>query len=212
MDKNQYKSQLINFKTAIQVLHLRTMTRLILSEKQMGITIQRMCHQLVENHDDFSNSCIIGLQPRGVFLSNRIVKQLHQWMPKKKLLHGALDITFYRDDYRRNEKLIVPSRTEIDFVVEGKNVILVDDVLFTGRTIRAAMDALLAFGRPAKVELLVLIDRKFSRELPIEPDYTGDAIDSIDSDKVNVEWEENGKEDGVWLVSKTKSNAKKTKR
>jgi len=202
----------VNFLAAFQILHLQTMTRLILSEKQMGITIQRMCHQLVENHDDFSNSCIIGLQPRGIFLSKRIVQHLQKWNPKHKLLHGALDITFYRDDYRRSEKLLVPSRTDIDFVVEGKKVILVDDVLFTGRTIRAAMDALLAFGRPEKVELLVLIDRKFSRHLPIEPDYTGDAIDSIDSDKVNVEWKENGKEDGVWLVSKSKSNATKTKR
>jgi pyrimidine operon attenuation protein/uracil phosphoribosyltransferase len=180
--------------------------------RQMEITIERLCHELIENHGTFNDTCIIGLQSKGVLLSSRIGQKLKQWLPKSTIQQGALDITFFRDDYRRSEKLLVPSRTEIDFIVEGKNVVLVDDVLFTGRTIRAALDALMAFGRPQKVELLVLIDRKFSRQLPIEPDYIGKAIDSIDSDMVKVQWQESGNEDGVWLVSKSKSNAGKTKR
>ena len=181
------------------------MTHLILAGNQLDITIERLCHQLIENHGNFKDTCIIGLQSKGVPLSRRICKRLSEFLPESNILHGALDITFFRDDYRRSEKLLVPSRTEIDFIVEGKKVVLVDDVLFTGRTVRAAMDALMAFGRPAKVELLVLIDRKFSRQFPIEPDYTGQAIDTNVNDKVQVEWKESGNKDGVWLVSEIKS-------
>lgn len=159
---------------------------------------------MIENHDDFNDSVIIGLQPRGVNLSNRIAKQLRQFLPGKTILSGNLDITFFRDDFRRRENVIVPSATQIDFIIENKKVILVDDVLYTGRTIRAALDALLAFGRPSKVELVVLIDRKFSRHLPIEPDYVGKAIDTIMSDKVKVTWNETDGKDEVWLFTSQK--------
>lgn len=179
-------------------------SRLILSEKLFDITINRLCFELIENHDDFSSSVIIGLQPRGIYLAKRIADHLRGFLPGKEILQGNLDITFFRDDFRRRENVIVPSATQIDFIIENKKVILVDDVLYTGRTIRAAMDALLAFGRPDRVELLTLINRKFSRHLPIEPNYTGKAIDTIMSDKVRVTWKETDGTDEVWLFTQDK--------
>ncbi len=172
----------------------------LLDGHKFQITIQRLCHQLIENHDLFTNSVIIGIQPRGIFLAKRIIDELEKKLPKAKIKSGNLDITFFRDDFRRKDAL-VPSPTEINFFIEGKNVILVDDVLWTGRTIRAAMDALLAFGRPAKVELLTLVDRRYSRHLPIEADYIGIKVDTIDSQKVVVSWKETDKEDKVILLS-----------
>ncbi len=159
----------------------------ILSNEQLQLTIQRLSHQLIENHYPFTNSVIVGLQPRGIFLADRIVAAIRTNYPDLNLLYGKLDITFYRDD--THKELHVANQTTIDFDIENRNVILIDDVLYTGRTIRAAMDALVDFGRPAKVELLVLIDRRFNRQLPIQPDYTGKAIDSILSQKVTVDWE-----------------------
>lgn len=173
-------------------------SKLIFDQQHFNITIERLCYQLIENHDDFSRSVIIGLQPRGINLSRRIHQRLSIILKDIQVKHGELDISFFRDDFRRRE-MIVPSATNIDFVIEGKKVILVDDVLYTGRTIRAGLDALMAFGRPEKVELLTLVNRKFSRHLPIEPDYIGISIDTISSDKVKVTWRETDGEDGVWL-------------
>jgi len=173
----------------------------LLDGQKFQITIKRLCHQLIENHNDFSNSVILGIQPRGVFLANRIASELKSILPDAEILHGNLDITFYRDDFRRREGPLVPNSTLINFIIEGKKVILVDDVLWTGRTIRSAMDAMLAFGRPEKVELLVLVDRRFSRHLPIEPDYIGIQVDSINSQKVIVSWLETEQEDKVILLS-----------
>ena len=158
----------------------------ILSEKQLNITIKRLAHQILENHIHLDNTVLIGIQPRGVHLSDQIVDEIKKQAPENKIQYGKLDITFYRDDIRK--ELHVANQTNILFSVEGKNVILIDDVLYTGRTIRAALDALLDFGRPEKVELCVLIDRRFSRQFPIQPDYTGKSIDSIISQKVKVEW------------------------
>src|SRR5690606_8041664 len=151
----------------------------LLDGQKFQITLQRLCHQLIENHNDFSNSVIIGIQPRGTYLANRIANELKEIIPNATINHGNLDITFYRDDFRRGDSPLLPNSTQIDFIIEGKKVILVDDVLWTGRTIRAAMDAMLAFGRPEKVELLVLVDRRYSRQLPIEPDYIGIKVDAI---------------------------------
>lgn len=176
-------------------------SKLIIDQQQLGIITSRLCYQLIENHNTFSDTVIIGIQPRGIFLAGRIAALLKKILPKAKIPYGNLDITFFRDDFRRRTDHLVPSTTSIDFMVEDKNVILVDDVLYTGRTIRAALDALMHFGRPRKVELLVLINRKWSRHLPIEPDYTGKAIDTIDSDKVTVNWSEADKQDGVWISS-----------
>jgi pyrimidine operon attenuation protein/uracil phosphoribosyltransferase len=178
------------------------MQNLILLEGQkFQITIQRLCHQLIENHNDFSNSVIIGIQPRGIFLAKRIAEELRKILPEAKIQNGDMDITFFRDDFRRNNSILVPSKTQIDFIIEDKKVILMDDVLWTGRTIRAAMDALQAFGRPQKVELLTLVDRRFSRHLPIEPDYIGIQVDSINSQKVIVSWKETDQQDQVVLLS-----------
>ncbi|HSB92675.1 MAG TPA: bifunctional pyr operon transcriptional regulator/uracil phosphoribosyltransferase PyrR, partial [Flavitalea sp.] len=143
---------------------------------------------------------VIGIQPRGVYVSERFVAELKRLLPASQIRYGILDITFYRDDIR--DELHVPNQTDIPFSIENKRVILVDDVLYTGRTIRAALDALLDFGRPAKVELCVLVDRRFSRQLPIQPDYVGKSIDSIISQKVKVFWKErDGREEVVLLES-----------
>lgn len=174
----------------------------LLDGPKFQITIQRLCHQLIENHEDFSDTVLIGIQPRGIYLARRIRKELLQILSDSAGQYGELDITFFRDDFRRKGTgPLVPSATSIDFIVEGKNVILIDDVLWTGRTIRSAMDALQAFGRPEKIELLVLVDRRFSRQLPIEPDYIGIQVDTIDSQKVLVSWDEVDEQDRVVLLT-----------
>ena len=172
--------------------------RLLLDEAQIEITIRRLCHQLIENHDDFSNSCILGLQPRGILAAKRIHKYLLEILNLPSLKIGTLDVTFYRDDFRRRE-IISPSETKIDFIVENQKVVLIDDVFYTGRTIRAGLDALLDFGRPEKVELLTLVDRRYRRQLPIAPDYIGIQVDTITTEKVKVEWKEIDGKDAVWL-------------
>ena len=158
----------------------------ILDKNQLHLTIQRLAHQLVEIHPDIDNIALIGIQTGGIYLADKIVEILKE-IQEKKIQYGKLDITFYRDDIRKEHH--VPNKTEILFSIENKKVVLIDDVLFTGRTIRAAMDALQDFGRPQKVELCVLIDRKSSRQLPIQPDYCGKAIDSIISETVKVKWD-----------------------
>ncbi|WP_295651368.1 bifunctional pyr operon transcriptional regulator/uracil phosphoribosyltransferase PyrR [uncultured Mucilaginibacter sp.] len=173
----------------------------LLDGQKFQITIQRLCRQLIENHNDFSNSVIIGIQPRGIYLAKRIAEELRKILPGKIIQQGDLDITFYRDDFRRRESPLVPNQTRIDFIVEGKKVILMDDVLWTGRTIRAAMDAMMAFGRPEKMELLVLVDRHYSRHIPVSADYTGIAVDSIASQRVVVSWKETDTEDKIVLLS-----------
>lgn len=173
--------------------------RLILTPQQFSITINRLCHQLIEVHNDFSESVIIGLQPRGILLARRIRETLQEILKRKDIHLGELDVTFYRDDFRRKD--LVPNQTNIDFIIEDKNVIMIDDVLYTGRTIRAGLDAMMAFGRPKDVELLVMIDRRFSRNLPIQAKYVGRTVDTIVSEKVKVEWKETGGEDHVWLLT-----------
>src|ERR1043166_4763074 len=174
--------------------------RVILEKEKFDVTVKRLCHQLIEVHDDFRDSAIIGLQPRGIYLARRIKKELEAILKSKKVNCGELDITFYRDDFRKKE--LIPNQTNIDFTIEDKNVILIDDVLFTGRTIRAGLDAMLAFGRPKDVELLVLVDRRFSRHVPIQAKYVGITIDSIETQNVKVEWKEIDKKDRVTLIDK----------
>lgn len=160
----------------------------LLDATQLSITLNRLAHQLAEEHDDFSEAAIVGIQPRGTALSDRLVTLLKGISGNEGIRYGKLDITFHRDDVHSGGALHTPSINSMPFSVEGRVVVLVDDVLHTGRTIRAAMDALLAYGRPARVELLTLIDRKFSRELPVQPHYTGRSIDTIMSQKVVVDW------------------------
>lgn len=158
--------------------------KLILNEQQLAITIKRLANQVLENHLHLDNTVLIGIQPRGIYVSDRIVSEIKKEVVPEKVKYGKLDITFYRDDIRN--QLHVPNKTEINFSIEGCQVILIDDVLYTGRTIRAALDALLDFGRPDKVELCILVDRRFNRQLPIQPDYVGKYIDTITSQKVKV--------------------------
>ncbi len=178
--------------------------KIILEKKQLDITIDRLCYELIEKHGDFKNTAIIGLQPRGIFLSRRIHQRIQEILNKKNILYGELDIAFYRDDFRRGSEQIIPSEMKIDFTVQDKNIVIVDDVLYTGRSIRAALDALTDFGRPMKVELLVLVDRRYSRHLPIQPDYVGLSVDTRANDKVKVEWKENSKKDLVHIITGSK--------
>jgi pyrimidine operon attenuation protein/uracil phosphoribosyltransferase len=172
--------------------------QVILDSKQFDLTLTRLCHELIEQHSDFSSAVLIGLQPRGIHVVSRLRDKLERLLGNTPVC-GTLDITFYRDDFRRREKPIIPNVTNINFSIEGKSVIMVDDVLFTGRTIRSGMDALLAFGRPKNVQLLVLVDRRFSRDLPIQADYIGKSVDTLLQEKVKVSWLEVDGEDKIEL-------------
>jgi len=175
--------------------------REIINTTEFNLIIKRLAFQLIENHTDFQDTVLIGLQTKGVYLAERLKKVLLEIKPDLNLEVGYLDITFFRDDFRRSTKPLLANETKIDFIIEGKKVVLIDDVLFTGRTIRAGLDAMLAFGRPDLVELLVLIDRRYKRHLPIQPSYVGKIVDSITSEKVNVEWKEMEGEDRVLMYS-----------
>ena len=175
----------------------------ILAGKKFSVMLDRLCYQLIENHKDFSSTVLLGLQPRGIFLAKAIHERLSHILGSQKILLGKLDATFHRDDFRRHKSPLIPAAMDINFSLEDKNVVLVDDVLYTGRTIRAGLDSMLDFGRPAKVELLVLVDRRYSRQLPIEPDYVGLTVDTRASQKVKVNWQEADNENSVLLVSES---------
>jgi len=174
--------------------------KLLLNAQELELTLNRLACQLIENHDNFSNTALIGLQPRGSFLLQRLEKMLTSDYGIKNLKTGLLDITFYRDDFRRSDGPLKANSTDINFIVEDMKVVIVDDVLYTGRSIRAALTALQSFGRPLSIELLTLIDRRFSRHLPIQPDYNGRQVDAIGDQKVKVNWKENADEDAVYLL------------
>ena len=174
--------------------------QVILDDQQVQLTMNRLAYQLIENHNDFSSTVLIGLQPRGIHVLGRL-KSILEEITQHPITCGQLDITFYRDDFRRRERPLIPSATNIDFSIENKKVVLIDDVLYTGRTIRSGLDALLAFGRPNCVELLVLIDRRFKRDLPIQADYIGTAVDTLNSERVSVEWIESEGADKVMLFT-----------
>lgn len=174
--------------------------KVLLNAAEINIALHRLACQLIENHGDFSNTVLIGLQPRGIYLAERLKKLLEEEYAIRKIHLGYLDITFFRDDFRRSEKILEANKTQIDFIIEDKNVVFIDDVLFTGRSIRAALTAVQSFGRPLEIELLTLIDRRFSRHLPIQPNYRGRQVDAINDEKVKVCWKENDGEDAVYLV------------
>jgi pyrimidine operon attenuation protein/uracil phosphoribosyltransferase len=174
--------------------------KVLLNTKEVNIILHRLACQLIEKHTDFSNTVLIGLQPRGIFLAQRIKALLIENYNLSEVHLGLLDITFYRDDFRRSYKVLEANSTEIDFLIENKRVVFIDDVLYTGRSIRAALTAIQSFGRPSEIELLTLIDRRFSRHLPIQPDYRGRQVDAINDEKVLVNWKESSGEDAVYLI------------
>ena len=176
--------------------------KLLLSAKEIDIILHRLACQILENHPNFENTVLIGIQPRGKFLADRIKDILENEHGIKNLPLGYLDITFYRDDFRRGEKPLEANKTDINFIVDDKRVVFIDDVLYTGRSIRAALTAVQSFGRPLEIELLTLIDRRFSRHLPIQPNYRGRQVDAINQEKVKVNWVENEGEDAVYLVGR----------
>lgn len=179
--------------------------RLVLDQQQIAITLKRFCYQLIENHDDFENTVLLGLQPRGIILLDKIVALLKE-IAGIEVPSGYLDATFHRDDFRRRDFPLKANETKIDFLVEGKKVILIDDVLYKGRSVRAAMDAMIAFGRPQKVELMVLVDRRLTRDFPIMSDYVGIKVNTLDSQHVVVEWKDQGlPQDAIWITEKEKS-------
>lgn len=173
--------------------------RLLLDSKQFDLTLNRLVFEIIENYTDFESLAIIGIKPRGHFLAERIKEKLQKIANKEFSNYGTLDITFYRDDFRRREELLKPQSTDIPFLLENKNVLLIDDVLFTGRTIRSALDALLDFGRPKRVELMVLIDRRLRRDLPIQANYVGKTIDTVTNQRVSVYWQQVHGQDKVTL-------------
>jgi pyrimidine operon attenuation protein/uracil phosphoribosyltransferase len=171
----------------------------LLNSKDIEIILHRLACQLIENHNNFKNTVLIGLQPRGSYLANRLASLLKEEYNITDLQLGLLDITFYRDDFRRKGTPLAAETTKIDFLIEDKKVVIIDDVLYSGRSVRAALTAIQSYGRPENIELLVLIDRRFSRHLPIQPNYRGRQVDAINEEKVLVTWKETHKKDAVYI-------------
>ena len=177
--------------------------KVLINAQHLQVMLNRLCCQLIENHNNFKDTVIIGLQPRGKQVAQRLLHLLETEYNCKNIQLGYLDITFYRDDFRRRDEPITANQTQIDFLVEDKNVVFIDDVLYTGRSVRAALDAIQSYGRPRSIELMVLIDRRFSRDLPIQPNYSGARVDAIESERVVVEWKETGGKDIITITNDT---------
>tara|TARA_B100000427_G_C15326661_1_gene514987 strand:- start:143 stop:694 length:552 start_codon:yes stop_codon:yes gene_type:complete len=173
---------------------------ILLNSEELKITLERLACQLVENHGDLSRTVLVGIQPRGKYLCKKIVDILKSQYDIENPRYGLLDITFYRDDFRRNDNILKANKTDFTLSVENKNVVFIDDVLFTGRTIRAALTAIESFGRPKSIELMILIDRRFSRELPIQPDYKGIQVDVYKNERALVNWDNEQGDDYAYIV------------
>ncbi len=176
--------------------------KILINAKEIDIILHRLACQLIENHKDFSETVLIGIQPRGVFVLDRLEEILQKEYKLTNLEFGQLDITFYRDDFRRRDEPLQANTTSINTVLENKRVVLIDDVLYTGRSIRAALTAIESYGRPSDIELLVLIDRRFSRNLPIQPTYLGKKVDAVNNEKVLVEWHADKSKNIISLIQK----------
>jgi len=170
----------------------------IIDETGLKRTITRLSHEIVERNRGTEIVAAVGIRTRGAFVAERIVKEIER-IECKKIPLGILDITMYRDDFRQRLKQPVIQQTDIPFNIDEKNIVLIDDVLYTGRTIRAALDALISFGRPAQIQLAVLVDRGH-RELPIKPDYVGKNIPTSIGEEIQVKLKEVDEEDCVLLV------------
>jgi len=175
--------------------------KILLDSKKIEIILRRLVYELIENRKDFDETVLLGLQPRGIFFIDKILEVFKRDHPNIKIKRGILDYTFFRDDFRRSEKTLSASSTKIDFSIENKNVVLIDDVLFTGRSIKAAMSSIDTYGRPKSIELLVLIDRRFKREIPIAANYCGAKIDTFKGDRVKVLWGKKLKDNVIYIES-----------
>jgi pyrimidine operon attenuation protein/uracil phosphoribosyltransferase len=162
--------------------------QIVQGENDIEMALNQICEQLLSRHPQLSEMVLVGIRTGGVFLAERLKQKIHQ-KRGVDLPTGIIDITLYRDDWTRLSETPEVKKTEIHFSIEDKNILLVDDVLFTGRTVRAAIDALLDMGRPHRIELAVLIDRGH-RELPICADYVGKTLEVTQQDSVNVELKE----------------------
>ena len=170
----------------------------ILNNIKLQARIKSLADSLVKQHPDLTNVVFIGIQQGGVVLADDLIKSLQEKDPENKIQYGQLDITFYRDDLRK--EILAPDNMNIPFPIENKMVVLIDDVLFTGRTIKAALDVLLDYGRPAKVELCVLIDRKEHRQFPIQADYAGITLQTNKQDKVKLVKDDDGEKHVVLIT------------
>ena len=176
------------------------MPKEILDSDDINRAIRRMAHEIIEKNKGVENLCLVGIQKGGVILAGKLASQIES-IEGGKIDVGALDITFYRDDIHTKENQPIVKRTEIPFTIDNKTVVLVDDVLFTGRSIRAAMDALVDFGRPAYIQLAVLIDRGH-RELPIRADFIGKNIPTSHNEKVEVLIDSKANSNRALLINK----------
>ncbi len=175
------------------------MTKVILDKRDIQRALTRMAHEIIEKNEDTGLLCLVGIQRGGVYLANRIRSKIRE-IEGITLPTGTLDISLYRDDIGLRKEQPVVRKTEIDFEITGRVIVLVDDVLFTGRSIRAAMDALMDIGRPARIQLAVLVDRGH-RELPIRPDFVGKNVPTSLKENIVVELTEEGGEDRVIIKS-----------
>lgn len=170
----------------------------IMTPKELDRTYQRFAHQFLEPYDDFSQLAVIGMQTRGVHMGKRIIDEIQKNF-STEIDFGVLDVTFYRDDYRSKLKMPEVQVTEIPFDLFDRDVVLVDDVLYTGRTVRSAMDAIMAYGRPRSIKFCCMVDRGH-RELPIAADYMGIYLPTYEDEEVRVKVKEVDGEDAVYLV------------
>jgi pyrimidine operon attenuation protein/uracil phosphoribosyltransferase len=175
-----------------------TKAQLLMDAGAVDLSLTRITHQILEHNHPLVTFGIVGMQTRGVYLARRVVDKINQQL-SLKLVAGVLDPTLYRDDYRRPFRQPKVQITDIPFNIDGMNVVLVDDVLYTGRTVRAALDALMDFGRPKTIQLAVLVDRG-KRELPIRADYVGKEITTADHQEVALYVKERDGEDALWLT------------
>ncbi|MFC1733049.1 bifunctional pyr operon transcriptional regulator/uracil phosphoribosyltransferase PyrR [candidate division KSB1 bacterium] len=175
----------------------------LLDKAALDKTIERIVNEILEKRSNLSKTAIIGMQTRGVHIAKRLAEKIRRIRGVSPDL-GVLDVTFYRDDFRTRLKQPKVQITDIPFTIDDTNLILVDDVLYTGRTIRAALNALMDFGRPSRIDLVVLIDRG-NRELPIEPNFVGEKSKTLPSEEIQVRIEEIDGEDGVYIIEAPKA-------
>jgi pyrimidine operon attenuation protein/uracil phosphoribosyltransferase len=172
-------------------------TQLVIDRPEFMELLKKLAFQIADDYRTFSEICFLGIQRRGSELLHVLKPLLNEYLSENILYFGDLDITFFRDDYRKSGALLKPNTTYIPFSIEERAVILVDDVLYTGRTVRSALDAMLAYGRPSSVQLLVLVDRKGFRQLPIEAQYVGKTLSTTKKQRVKLDCENYQ----VWIVN-----------